>query len=184
LLHHRIRELEPDSSVYRIEGWRSPGNFEGKLDSITGNFFRPKRATYLLFDDAEDTYRDSGLWNDFFKMITVIAHYRVVLFCSHSSPSSRVFDFNSEYRVPNNRIAPNQRIALWPTPSSALGVLLTKAEYNDLLSRQNSPICLSQDLHDFIFHWTGGHVGAIVFLLDSIKAKVSGTNILVVLSHF
>jgi len=66
LLHLRLKK--EDVLAYTIQGWKTDKHYSAKLQEICGTFL-PTRPTYLLFDEAQDTYRDPDLWNYFFKML-------------------------------------------------------------------------------------------------------------------
>ena len=125
--------------------------------------------TYLLFDDAQDTYCDLELWNAFFKNVTSMANIYVALFCSYGSASPRLVD---ESYGTSDHFDEYHRLSLLPTPQTPLGLYLSYDELEDLLSRYPHPLNLAEDVKKEILAWTAGHIGAIKYLLESIKHVV------------
>ena len=139
-----------------------------RLHEICGAF-DTARPTYLLFDEAQDTYRDFELWNSFFKSVKNMANMHVALFCSYGSASSRLID--SSYGTPD-KFDEYHRLSLFPTSQTPLGLYLSYNELEDLLSRYPHPLNLADDVKKEILAWTAGHIGAIMYLLESIQRDV------------
>ena len=119
------------------------------------------QVTFLLLDDAQDTYDDDRLWIDFLKEVYNDSNsYRVALFCSYGSTNSREC---TKGTPPIIRAA--ARFSLRPT-ASTLGLLLNQAEFQDVVHRYDS-ICKRFDtsLCDQLYKWTDGHAGALCDLL-------------------
>jgi len=139
-----------------------------KLNEICGEF-DPTHPTYLLFDEAQDTYRDLELWNSFFKSVERMANMHVALFCSYGSSSSCLID--ASYGTPD-KFDGYHRLLLFPTTQTPLGLYLSYNELEELLSHYPDPLNLADDVKKEILGWTAGHIGAIKYLLDSIQCSV------------
>jgi hypothetical protein len=64
------------------------------------------------------------------------------------------------------------RISLWPREGS-IGILLTRSEFDEVVSLFERPLNLHPDVLDLIFDWTVGHVGAVIEILRVITYQVS-----------
>ena len=130
-----------------------------------------KALVFLLFDEAQATYGDGILWNDFFKGVADRhAIYRVVLFCSYGShtlpPVTQVVGTPPCLR-------PIARVSLSRTDvEGSVGILLERSEFDEVISRFEQPMKLHPDLQNLIFTYTDGHVGAVVELLRVMWNKV------------
>jgi len=153
-LHVRLKERR--ARVYTIDGWMTDKPHMKRLNEICGEF-DPTHPTYLLFDEAQDTYRDLELWNTFFKSVERMANMYVALFCSYGSAGSRLI--NASYGTPD-KFDEYRRLSLFPT-SQTLGLYLSYNELEELLSRYPAPLNLADDVKKEILGWTSGHVGAI-----------------------
>jgi hypothetical protein len=172
LLHTFIRDSCPDMKVYRIDSWpKSEEQYTERLDAIT-NGFPSHSPCYLLFDEGQDTYDDSALWNGFFKSITESSSYRIVVFCSFGSPSAQT---NIKSGMPD-KVHDRQRLQLLPTKDFPYGLFLTRAEFDDMITLSGILIKLADEVCDSIFAWTRGHVGSVEYFLSSIRHKVRSYN--------
>ena len=96
--------------------------------------------------------------------------YRVVLFCSYGSHTSRPV---TQVVGTSLRLRPNARISLSRTDvEGSVGILLERSEFDEVISRFEQPINLHPDLQNLIFTYTDRHVGAVVELLRVIWNKV------------
>jgi hypothetical protein len=176
LLFAHIRRLGTTTGVYSKHSWskdvpQSEHLLLTRLREVDPAFPRDNGLVFLLFDEAQDSYGDELLWNYFFKGVADgdYPHYRVILFCSYGSPSSRPVDYHIGTPLVMRDTA---RISLWPTKGS-IGILLDHSEFDEVVSRFERPLNLHSDLRDSIFNWTVGHVGAVVELLRLISNQVS-----------
>ena len=127
------------------------------------------QKTYILFDNAQDTYWDTELWEDFFKDHQQRRNgYRIILFCSYGSASKRIFDYNHRTIV----VRPKARVSLRRTTVDSdyepVGLLLSREEFDDVVDR-SAVVLLAPDLQDFIFDSTNGHVGAVMGILEALS---------------
>jgi hypothetical protein len=121
-------------------------------------------------DEVQDSYADQLFWNDFFKGVQDgrHRHYRVMLFCSYGSPSARPVP----QKIGTPLVLTNAaHVSLWPTETCP-GLLLNRAEFDEVLERYDKNMKLEPKLQNQFFHWTGGHVGAVVKLLSIVSHQV------------
>ncbi len=179
LLAAYILEREPSALVKTQHSWvpaKSDEVLKENLRLMDPAFPRSRRdnIAYLLFDEAQDSYEDGFLWNDFFKGVgdRGYSHYRVILFCSYGSPSSRPVLYRIGTLLELTNAA---RISLWPRKGSegSIGLLLNRSEFDEVVSRFEPRLNLHSDLLDLIFEWTVGHVGAVIRMLEVISGKAS-----------
>ncbi|TDL20270.1 hypothetical protein BD410DRAFT_375058 [Rickenella mellea] len=171
LIHRHIRSCEPHSMVFLPSSWPSgPSSIVDELNerlmAIDPEY--PNRPwddpAFILFDEAQDTYVDGMLWNILFKDIQSYPYY-VVLFCSYGSPSDRVVDHRIGTPLD---LDDESRVSLLPTHCSP-GLLLTEAEYVEVVDRFYPSMNLARDLRETIFLWTAGYVGAVRGVLEMIS---------------
>ena len=118
-------------------------------------------ASVLIFDEAQLTYRDTGLWNALFKPISdnpSTLHHRIIIFTSYGSPT--------RINPPGTHMHINQPQMVTLVPINhhdgleAAGLYLTRSEFTEIASLRKyyfDSACL-----DSIFRITSGHAGAMV----------------------
>ncbi|KAJ7451046.1 hypothetical protein FB451DRAFT_709485 [Mycena latifolia] len=128
---------------------------------------------WLLFDEAQTTYSDQHLWTTFLKDLP--GQYRVVLFASYGSqePQGAVDIIGAPIVIP-----PHLQMGLRPTENGPLsayipGLYFTWEEFAQLLEQRSSlqeelPV-LDADISTWVFETSGGHIGAIDSILQSIQ---------------
>ena len=174
-----ILEREPLAFVKIQHSWvpeKSDELLKKRLRFMDPAFPRSQRSgiAYLLFDEAQDSYKDDFLWNDFFKGVGDHGYnrYRVILFCSYGSPSSRpgLYHIGTPLELTNAA-----RISLWPRkgPEGSIGLLLNRSEFDEVASQFKPQLNLHSELLDLIFGWTVGHVGAVIRIFEVISEKAS-----------
>ena len=146
-----------------------------RLQSLDPAYPRDDGPAYLLFDEGQDSYENMHLWNGFLKRVCDGSYpsYRVVMFCSYGSPSSRPMP--DDIPKPTNLVLRDTaHISLWPREGSAgsISILLNRSEFDDVVSRFHHKLYLHHDLQDLIFQWTVGHVGVVVEILNMISYQV------------
>jgi hypothetical protein len=166
LLSRHIQEKETGVRVLWIDGWESDvvrdcGGWSSYLR--TEKLWNRSEKTVFIFDDAQVTYNDVGLWNNLFKGIKDYFPYRrAIAFASYGSPSL-VFTIKGT----PNFVADTARVSLLPTAHDdnlpAAGLLFTRAEFDELVSKQySSPeYYFDPSFFDMVFRITEGHVGAM-----------------------
>ena len=94
-MHAFILEQKPLAFVSVQVSWPPTGSglsLDERLWLVDPAFPRRHGLAYLLFDEGQNSYQDCFLWNEFFKAVGDGGYdcYRVILFCSCGSPSSRL----------------------------------------------------------------------------------------------
>ncbi|KAE9392758.1 hypothetical protein BT96DRAFT_979250 [Gymnopus androsaceus JB14] len=194
LLNNYILKKESHASVQIVKQWQR--NASNNIEESFNNS-RDKRLPvfkfadigdgqrrWLLFDEAQESYEDDVLWNVLFK--NPGNDVVIVLFASYGSQGVK------EWRrrgVTLNPILPHQRMNLWPVDGEngeehlhIPGLCLLRAEFDELVDLQQQldpdiPI-LMEDLRDWIFSISGGHIGAVMSILLGIKVVKPGTETL------
>lgn len=177
LLHAYILEQSPSAFVNTQQSWPPRGSgpsHQQRLRQVDPAYPRSDGVAFLLFDEGQDSYDDHLLWNGFLKGVGdgFYHRYRVILFCSYGSPSSRP--------VPHDIGKPLElrdaaRISLWPREQlkGSIGILLKRSEFDEVVSRFERRLNLHPDLLDLIFDWTVGHAGAVIEMLRMISYQAS-----------
>jgi hypothetical protein len=167
LLGRYIKRLRPNVPVIWVDGWR--GRETRSWSSyLRSKGWRARDETVLIFDEAQETYWDTELWNVFFKSIHDYCATAIV-FASYGSPTST--------GVKNTNMYITQRVTLSPIDDDdglpPIVILLTRLEFEDLIAG-----CYPSEQHSFhatfldgIFNLTAGHAGAVSDLLDVILAS-------------
>jgi hypothetical protein len=142
--------------------------------------FTNPQKTYLLFDNAQDTYWDTDLWENFFKDRAQLNLGPITaLFCSYGSPSYRPVQYNHGTPL---ALPPCARISLRPTPCdhdhhAPFGLWFSRPEFEQVIERvktfDGQPFQMDDELRDMLFTWTAGHAGAVDGLVDSLASKAS-----------
>src|ERR1700691_105559 len=108
LLHSYILKQSPLAFVNSTSTWprleeakQSDSALIKRLQDVDPLFPRRHGLAFLLFDEGQDSYEDHVLWNTFFKGVSDGRYfrYRVILFCSYGSPSSRPVLYNIGTRL-------------------------------------------------------------------------------------
>jgi hypothetical protein len=179
LLNGFIHKQDPSAFVYVQTTWPSEKlPLDERLRLMDSAFPRSEgNFAYLLFDEGQESYEDRPFWNDFIKRVCDGHYhlYRIVLFCSYGSPTSRPVPHRAGTPLTSIVLRDTARISLWPRNGieGSIGILLNRSEFNDVVSRIERPINLHPDLLDLIFAWTVGHAGAVVAILETISNQVS-----------
>ena len=161
----RSKAKEPQADVQFFTGWDD--------DSLTMTVWLKKNilnyptstTTYLIFDNREDTYWDTSLWETFFKSQQFTGAYQITLFCSYGSAGTQPLSY------PNAplQLDPKARVSLTRDSESAdefgsIGLLLSRTEFDEVVERAHE-YGLDGSFKDLIFLWTGGHVDALADIL-------------------
>lgn len=117
-------------------------------------------ASVFIFDEAQLTYRDTGLWNTLFKPISdhpLTLHHRIIIFTSYGSPTRINAPGTLMY------IKQPQMMTLVPIDHhdglGAAGLYLTRPEFNEIVNLRKYSFDLT--CLDFIFGISSGHAGAV-----------------------
>ena len=112
-----------------------------------------------------------------------MGNMHVALFCCYGSSSSQITAPTYGSITPRiiqppqdgtpDSFAESQRLSLlFPTTETPLGLHMTSPEFEALLSRYPHALNLADDVKEEILRWSAGHIGAIEYLLDSIRRGV------------
>ena len=125
--------------------------------------------TVFIFDEAQLSYRDGALWNNFFKSMTRFKQRRAIAFASYGSPSSHVTIAGTPIFIEDA-----QRVTLRPIQHdddiAPVGLFFTRTEFDDVIRNEYRMNRLDSSFLNNVFDLTGGHVGAF---LDLIKIIVN-----------
>ena len=160
-------------NVIRVPLWplqdvKEAGGWRGYLRS---HHWVEGEKTYFIFDEAQSSYSDVVLWNDFFKSLTPYGNQFAIAFASYGSPASRLDIPNTPHIV--NDV---QRVTLRATDHGdglgAVGLLFTREEFDDLVDKSfpSSRYHFHHSFYDVLFGITRGHVGAIHDLMGVVSA--------------
>ncbi|BAE55192.1 unnamed protein product [Aspergillus oryzae RIB40] len=121
LMVNKLLEMNgPTKSIHVLTGWDkqevcgAPGwaRYLGQKTGVHGEEWLSNPA-YLLLDEAQQTYWDSGLWASFFKSAGPGWSVFIVLFMSYGSPGEGLEGFESElYSSVPMHFGPDQEIFL------------------------------------------------------------------------
>jgi len=133
--------------------------------------------TVFIFDEAQLSYRDGDLWDNFFKSMHSFTGHRAIAFSSYSSPTSHaaiagtLIFIEDAQRVTVRPIQHNNSIA-------SVGLLFTRTEFDDLVTKLYPRNCLDSCFLSNVFDLTGGHVGAFFDFIKIIVAHNVGASAL------
>jgi hypothetical protein len=122
----------------------------------------------FIFDEAQLSKWDEDLWHNFFKSMFSFPKRRTIPFVSYGSPYSHIIIAGTPIFIVDA-----QRVSLRPIQcdgdTAPVGLLFTRTEFSDLVTKQYPRNHLDLTFLDNVFDITGGHVGAF---LDFIKIIV------------
>ena len=158
LLHDCILKNKPESRVTHIRAWKSendmpPGGWQEWLYSR----WRFQPGSVLIVDEAQSSYWDLAFWQDL-KVIKPESPSRVITFASYGSAGRNIND-----PLTTHHISARQNIsfnALDHGDQIAVGLLLTKVEFDDLVAKLFNDHCFDVPFLVSVFNITRGHVGA------------------------
>ena len=168
LLHSYILLREPEAIVTRVPSWRRQETLmnKGGWRQWLVNVWNAQDGSVLIVDEAQTSYWDDDFWG-MVKDIDQDSKFRIITFASYGSTgvdTSRMTP-HSPYR--------NQIVGLHPTDYGdgiAVGLLLTKAEFLDFVTKKFSGHRFDKAFLDSIYDLTAGHVGACKDVLNIIQA--------------
>jgi len=131
----------------------------------------------FIFDEAQLSYCDGDLWNNFFKIIHEFSNCRVIVFASYGSPASQVSIAGTPIFIMDH-----QRITLCPTQYNddlpSAGLLFTQPEFDDLVKKLYPRNRFDETLLTHVFDLTRGHIGALCdFLKIILSHSVSALHV-------
>lgn len=168
---------EPTTDVYFIPVWYTKdaiahNDWERDLERLG---WVKENKSVIIFDEAQVSYGDADLWNNFFKSIHEYPFCRVIIFASYGSPTIQIKIRGTPIIIPDK-----QKVTLRAIRHNdnlpAAGLLFTRTEFNDLVSVMYSPPEYVFDISFFdnLFNLTEGHIGAItdfirIILADNVR---------------
>jgi hypothetical protein len=172
LLARYILQRNPDVDVIWVSGW--PVEEVKKFGGAYGYLSRRKRwvlekKTVFIFNDAQMSYNDRQLWNDFFKTMHGYDKRRAIAFTSYGSPTSRVCKQGTPLEWSDG-----QTMILRPLHHGdglpPVGLLFSREEFDDLISKHypSQGYYFDSSFFDSVFSLTGGHVGAVLGFMMAI----------------
>jgi hypothetical protein len=165
--------------VIWIQGWsrnevKSKGRWERYFETEMGWVKHEK--TVFVFDEAQMSYEDGDLWNNFFKSIHSYRNCRAIAFASYGSASSRFIIAGTPIVIEDT-----QRVTLRAIQHKddlpPVGLFFTRMEFHDLVSNlyPSREYCFDTSFFDAVFDLTEGHVGAIHDFVKIIVAHDVGS---------
>lgn len=181
LCNYIVRE-SPRDRIAWFKGWPEDHNQLNEplpiitedgvtAQSLAALFTRQSSGfTWLVFDEAQDSYCDTVLWNYHMKDVRGGVHpeIRVVCLEAFGSPSSRSSRSTTRMFGTPELVTASYIMPLRPSPESPHALAFTEDEFNsymDLLSTFNERPVLQNDLKEYIYNTSAGHIGAITALL-------------------
>jgi len=183
LLHDRILHHDRAATVEVIKGWAKEDGttIQDRIHKRIKSYSAGSGKLFLLFDNAQTTYWDAPLWENFFK--DVVQHGSgplAILFCSYGSPSDRPVEYDEGTPL---ILPPGSRISLTPHDGPdhsgfpPIGLLFSREEFEEAVDRfrgaDGTRIHVEQELRQILFDWTMGHAGAVGDLLVELSRMVS-----------
>ena len=167
LLHHLICKERPNSQVVLVNGWleKELGHVfhKDRWSKVDPNWNGYGNSNFHLINEGHTSYWDQRLWKDFkdeFQTKDTNAPY-AILFCSYSKNLQELHSFTLPNVIAKLTLAcvtspPNR-----PEDMSPVGLLLDWEEYLGVLTRfKDKRLLIDNELREFIFDFTAGHVGA------------------------
>jgi hypothetical protein len=171
---------EPNSWVTRVLAWPPEGTMppDGWRKWLSPRWnFQPDSV--LIVDEAQSSYWDSTFWLELIQTIKPDSRFRVITFASYGSAGCNIYD-----PMTRIHISPRQNISLFALDHGdgiAVGLLLTKLEFEELVAKLFVGHYFDLPVLDSVFDITCGHVGACKDFLNIVRAhEVTRCHILYV----
>jgi hypothetical protein len=173
LLHAHILKERPNATVFIRRNWPRESlesmDVDDRLKMALPGYpsFADVGERYFLFDEGQTTYWDTTLWGAFKDNIKSLQNPTyVILFCRFGNDGEFDPGMPTPLALTRARVTLNR---VHGDGSKPFGLLLDKSEFCDVIKR-SSKLRLTDDLRDFIYCFTRGHVGATLavtwFLLE------------------
>ncbi|RXW23269.1 hypothetical protein EST38_g2583 [Candolleomyces aberdarensis] len=176
LLADYVRGQEPSEIVVYVDQWREPNSRKSWRDWLQLHVNWWDWGSFLIIDDAQNTYHDKFFWNTYMKDLNIGSKDRVIIFSSYASPRVAPPDLES-WGFSNFFVIPDLCVSLPPIRHRdglpPVGLLLNAEEFDSLVQLYH-PDRFERSLLDAIFSITSGYVSAAVDLL--LVASGSETN--------
>ncbi len=177
LLHKFILTRSRSASVKIVDAWpRKWSNLaiNDRIVRLMSGLPPDSTEKYILFDNGQDTYWDTSLWETLFKSIPGMHDLHLILFCAYGSPTSHPLEYDSGTPMVLDAHA---RISLLPSTDEpdqfgSVGLLFTREEFGQVIQRARE-MPLDIDAQDEIYKLTGGHAGAVADILEVLAGEAS-----------
>ncbi|TDL27128.1 hypothetical protein BD410DRAFT_486230 [Rickenella mellea] len=176
LLFNHIHKVE-GKVPHWISNWPAPGTPAGTPKPEFNQYAKGWTwgdNSVVIIDEAQQTYWDGSLWDDYFKPLCndpINRENRIIIFSSYGSPN-RAMAGGTLWDVPSaNRISFHETIP--PPGHEPVGLFFTKDEFKDYVSRRTilHQHKFDSQLLDEIFNLTAGHVGAFEEMFRTLVAQ-------------
>jgi GTPase SAR1 family protein len=176
LLEAHILQKEPGARVTSVTAWPSEKEMPDKgWKEWLKLKFEP--GTFLIVDEAQSSYWDKSFWLEL-KDINPDVKFCVITLASYGSAGHNIYDPMTPFHI-----TPPQGIGLIATDHGdqiAVGLLLTKAEFDEVVPKLFPDHRFDDSFLDSVFDITRGHVGACESFLRVVSAhaviRFSWTN--------
>lgn len=159
LLHKYIIDNESNPWVTRVLAWPAEEKMPpGRWRKWLSPRWNSQLDSVLIVNEAQSSYWDKDFWLDLIKLIKPESRIRVITFASYGSAGRNIYD--PMFRI---LISPRQNISLFALDHGdgiAVGLLLTKPEFEELVSKLFVDHYFDPPVLDSVFDITCGHVGA------------------------
>ena len=126
---------EPTTDVISVSTWSTKeevANGDSEMQLKLRGWVVQKK-TVFIFDEAQTSYGDPDLWNNFFKSIHEYPHCRSIIFASYGSTTTRFTIRGTPILIPDRKRV-TLRAIQHDDNLPAAGVLFTRKEFNDLVA--------------------------------------------------
>jgi hypothetical protein len=178
LLGDHITQQEPTTNVIWIQGWphddiKATGRWRNYFEIEKG--WVEDQQTVFVFDEAQLSYVDGDLWNNFFKSIHLYSNCRAIAFTSYGSPTTPIMIQGAPIIISDERRVTLRAIQHEDGLPSA-GLFFSRVEFDNLVSTMypSPKYSFDNSFFDELFDITDGHVGAITEIIRIILAHEVG----------
>jgi hypothetical protein len=172
LIHRRLVNEHPNAQVFITNAWPKnimKENTRRIAENLPGYPSFEDGVRYFLFDEGQTTYWDDPLWVVFKNHIqSSDKGVYAILFCSYGNESVSDDPSITPPGFGNGRVTLER---MDRKVSKPCGLLLDAEEFREVI-RLRPKLRLADDLCEFVYEYTQGHVGAIVAVLDFLLKKV------------
>jgi hypothetical protein len=171
LRHHKEAEVVVHRLWPRTELELRDDRLTVELPGYPWTTFDDSKERFFLFDQGQTTHWDTSLWSAFKNLVQGSNKpVYVAIFGGYGieEPTS-VVPLEFPAKVLLDRVYDDEG-------SRSYGLLLDKEEFYDVLERQNLTGLFADDLCDFIYQLTRGHVGHTLTFVEFLSKKVQICN--------
>lgn len=178
LLAYHITQQEPTTHVIWMQGWpqdyiKARGRWRDYFKIDKG--WVENQQTVFVFDEAQLSYVDGDLWNNFFKSIHLYSNCRAIAFTSYGSPTTPIMIEGTPIVISDERRVTLRAIQHKDGLPSA-GLFFSRVEFDNLVSTMypSQKYLFDKSFFNELFHLTDGHVGAIADFIRIILSHEVG----------